>query len=257
MKITPIKIYLDKVKFELGTGKSKGLEVYPCTISLLNRLNVEQNTINDLIPLQNKTLTDLPDIPSINNLREYQKEDVKFLAARKAAACFNEQRTGKTPTSLSTMKIKGVTKLLIIAPASTLYTWAKECKTWWFEGLPVIVVDGAAHKRKKLIEEWKTGALIISYECLRETIHKVKDDFGELIELEVNDSGNINSTYIATFLDFGGVYKRYLVQRINTSVFTEPYKLMKNIEGVTAYLKKQLEKELKQLDKAIKLLEEE
>ena len=201
MKITPIKIYLDKVKFELGTGKSKGLEVYPCTISLLNKLNVEQDTINNLIPLQNKTLTDLPDIPSINNLREYQKEDVKFLAARKAAACFNEQRTGKTPTSLSTMKVKGVTKLLIIAPASTLYTWAKECKTWWFEGLPAVVVDGAAHKRKRLIDEWKTGALIISYECLRETVHKVKDDFGELAELEIK--GDL--AYIKQHKDIQGI----------------------------------------------------
>ena len=40
-----------------------------------------------------------------------------------------------------------------------------------------------------------------------------------------------------------GNISKYIVQKINTTVFPEPYKLMKNIEGVTTYLKKQLEKE--------------
>ena len=63
---------------------------------------------------------------------------------------------------------------------------------------------------------------------------------GKLVNVEINDSGNINNTYVATFKIDNDIYKKYLVQRINTTVFTEPYKLMKNIEGVTSYLKKQL-----------------
>ena len=39
------------------------------------------------------------------------------------------------------------------------------------------------------------------------------------------------------------VLKKYIIQKINTTVFTEPYKLMKNIDGVTQYLKKQMQKE--------------
>jgi len=73
-----------------------------------------------------------------------------------------------------------------------------------------------------------------------EDVIKKFDIKGELVNIEINDSGNINNTYVATFKLSNNCLKKYLVQRINTTVFTEPYKLMKNIEGVTAYLKKQL-----------------
>lgn len=66
---------------------------------------------------------------------------------------------------------------------------------------------------------------------------------GELINVMENNSGNINNTYVATFKMQNGNIKKYLIQKINTTVFTEPYKLMKNIEGVTSYLKRQLAKE--------------
>lgn len=66
---------------------------------------------------------------------------------------------------------------------------------------------------------------------------------GKLINVEENNSGNINNTYVATFKMENGSTRKYLIQKINTTVFTEPYKLMKNIEGVTSYLKRQLAKE--------------
>ena len=66
---------------------------------------------------------------------------------------------------------------------------------------------------------------------------------GKLVDVKVNNSGNINNNYIATFEKEDGTSKKYLIQKINTTVFTEPYKLMKNIEGVTSYLKKQMIKE--------------
>ena len=62
---------------------------------------------------------------------------------------------------------------------------------------------------------------------------------GNLANVETNTTGNINNTYIATFKNADGT-KKYLIQKINTKVFTEPYKLMKNVEGVTSYLKNQL-----------------
>jgi len=66
---------------------------------------------------------------------------------------------------------------------------------------------------------------------------------GTLIEVKENNSGNINNTYVASFKKEDGTIKKYLIQKINTTVFTEPHKLMKNIDGVTSYLKKQLAKE--------------
>ena len=77
-------------------------------------------------------------------------------------------------------------------------------------------------------------------------IKKIIDKFniaGELEGIKENNSGNINNTYIASFIDEDGNENKYLIQKINTTVFTEPYKLMKNIEGVTSYLKKKIKKE--------------
>lgn len=63
---------------------------------------------------------------------------------------------------------------------------------------------------------------------------------GKLIDAYQNNSGIINKTFVVTFIRDDGTERKYLIQKINTSVFSEPYKLMKNIEGVTNYLKKQL-----------------
>ena len=201
MKITPIRILTKDTILGLGTGKDAGCEVYPTTPSILKHFKLQPFDIIDLEDKQKKTLNELPDYSSINNLRDYQKDDVKFLGARKTAGCFNEQRTGKTPTALSTMKVKDVTKLLIIAPASTLYTWAEECHKWWFEELPTIVVDGTATKRKKLIESWNKGALIISYECLRETQRVIKNEYGDIEEIQI--TGDL--AYIKKHKDIEGV----------------------------------------------------
>lgn len=62
---------------------------------------------------------------------------------------------------------------------------------------------------------------------------------GELLNVEENKSGNINKTFVATFKN-GAKKDKYLVQRINNSVFTEPYKLMQNIDGVTSFINKKL-----------------
>ena len=183
LQISPIRVTVKGQVFGAGTGKDKGLEVFPTTDILLKKLGVKDEERFVIRTKQEKVFDLAVDSETIKNLREYQLDDVRFLAARKCAGCFNEQRTGKTPTALSVMKVKEVTKLLIIAPASTLYTWAKECKTWWFTGLPVYVCDGPTNKRKQLIENWKVGALIISYECLREVTRTSKNEFGEIEEM--------------------------------------------------------------------------
>ena len=59
---------------------------------------------------------------------------------------------------------------------------------------------------------------------------------GKLIKVEENKTGNINNTYVVSFEMEDGEIRKYLIQKINTTVFTEPYKLLKNIEGVTSCL---------------------
>ncbi len=65
------------------------------------------------------------------------------------------------------------------------------------------------------------------------------DIAGVPVGAEVCNTGHINRTYIVTTESEHGEGK-YILQRINTSVFTNPDELMHNIENVTAYLRREI-----------------
>lgn len=97
-------------------------------------------------------------------LRPYQIEDVIFLSKRSRAGCFNEQRTGKTPTALKTMERHK--KILIICPASAIYQWQEEFINWLQR--PCVVVDGTPKIKQQIIKQWSDG-LVVSYDTLKPT----------------------------------------------------------------------------------------
>lgn len=113
-------------------------------------------------------MTPLENLPKYNLLRPYQVEDINKLLQYKCNACFNEQRTGKTPIAISVIEAQQLDKVLIVCPASMLYPWRDAYKFW--TGKDAIVCTGSPNKRIKLVEEWEHGPLIISYGCLKETI---------------------------------------------------------------------------------------
>lgn len=103
-----------------------------------------------------------------SNLRDYQKEDANFLASLPSSACFNEQRTGKTPTALETIRLRNITdeKVLIITTASSVIQWKNEYERWL--NRPCVVCTGTPKQKLKAIEEWTHG-LIISIDSFKET----------------------------------------------------------------------------------------
>jgi SNF2 family DNA or RNA helicase len=80
-------------------------------------------------------------------------------------ACFNQQRTGKTPTSIRVMADRSLNRVVVTCPASALYPWGEEFVRW--SGLPAVVLDGTKQKKIKLLENWEQGGLIISYGTLK------------------------------------------------------------------------------------------
>lgn len=102
----------------------------------------------------------------MNNLRDYQREDVEFLKKRMTAGCFNEPRTGKTPTALTVFKERQIERFVIVVPSSALYPWLEECETW--TDYPAVVCTGTPLQKHTIIERWEKGALIISYGSLKE-----------------------------------------------------------------------------------------
>lgn len=99
------------------------------------------------------------------SLRDYQREDVEFLKERPHAGCFNQQRTGKTPTSLTVFKELNLKKFLIICPNSAMYAWAEEVARW--HGAKAVLGAGTRKAREKVYANWTEGALIVNYEVLR------------------------------------------------------------------------------------------
>lgn len=100
-------------------------------------------------------------------LRNYQKDDVQKLITHPAMGVFNEQRTGKTPTALMTMRNHNVNKLLIVCPASAQYQWAAECLTWL--GINAEIIKGTPAHRERMLHNWTSGPVIISYDLLKTT----------------------------------------------------------------------------------------
>ncbi|MBQ2135622.1 MAG: mucin desulfatase, partial [Clostridia bacterium] len=60
---------------------------------------------------------------------------------------------------------------------------------------------------------------------------------GQIISCEPYGNGHINSTFLLACLDENGKQRRYILQRINQSVFKKPEQVMANIKAVTDYLK--------------------
>lgn len=62
---------------------------------------------------------------------------------------------------------------------------------------------------------------------------------GELQNIEYNNVGLINSTFVLDFFD-GNRKFSYILQKINTNVFRNPDELMSNIMNVTAFLRNKI-----------------
>lgn len=63
---------------------------------------------------------------------------------------------------------------------------------------------------------------------------------GDFLGAQPYGNGHINDTYAAVF-DQGGTEVRYILQRLNGSIFREPLRLMENVANVTNHLQAKLE----------------
>lgn len=102
------------------------------------------------------------------SLRQYQRNDAEFLASIPYSACFNEQRTGKTPTALEVIKLRRLQeeRILIITTASSLIQWKEEYEKWL--GKNCVVCTGTPTNKLKAIGQWTNG-LVVSLDSFKET----------------------------------------------------------------------------------------
>jgi SNF2 family DNA or RNA helicase len=113
---------------------------------------------------------------SFEKLRPYQRTDIQFLRLLPHAAIFNEQRTGKTPTTLKLIEAEGHEKVIVICPASLVLNWKKEVETW--TSYECLAVQGAKQKRLKTYMEWnsKKGFLVLSKDTAKADSDLIKPE---------------------------------------------------------------------------------
>ena len=71
-------------------------------------------------------------------------------------------------------------------------------------------------------------------------IIKAFPSFGKYIGFRPITDGHINDTYVVEYKQNDGEISQYLLQRINTNIFTKPDELMKNIINVTDFLRQRI-----------------
>ena len=74
---------------------------------------------------------------------------------------------------------------------------------------------------------------------------------GKYVFAEELRSGNINSTYKLVFATPDGTRKNYILQKINTVVFKDPYGVMENITNVLDHIDKKLRSEGENTDRKL------
>jgi SNF2 family DNA or RNA helicase len=110
------------------------------------------------------------DIPGFEHLFPYQRAGVMFMAASGRALLADPPGLGKTAQSISALRYlheqgKDVFPVLVAAPNSTVYSWAREIEKWW-PGRKVNVVKGTATQRRKLLED-EAEFYVVNWEGLR------------------------------------------------------------------------------------------
>ena len=157
----------------------KAYRVY-ISLEAIQELEDTDFDIEKLIPLKNKLLEERKAGQSVKytdkvneidkRLRPYQQVDVEFISRRTNAGVFNEQRTGKTPTTL--ISVRDDASIIIVCPAGLKLNWKNEIKTWLNRD-DVYIIKGTPTSRRRLYRTWKkesTGIVIVSYETLRADI---------------------------------------------------------------------------------------
>lgn len=129
----------------------KDRKIYPATRSLLFKLTGNAVMINKW-DMERRRYVPIPQhILDDSNLRDYQKEVLPKILTLDSIGIFDQQRMGKTPLTLFSLKLKDrlfkLEKVLIISPKSALINWKQECEKWFTD--KVVVAKGTKRDREK------------------------------------------------------------------------------------------------------------
>jgi SNF2 family DNA or RNA helicase len=112
-------------------------------------------------------------VPAGLRLLPHQKEGIRFainrLQANRGAMFGDVMGLGKTIEAIGTANAMGPARILVVCPASVLFTWRREIWTWQMLGLPVVLIQAGRDTtiNQGLIGWGANGWYIINYDILR------------------------------------------------------------------------------------------
>ena len=117
-----------KLSEEIPLTSEKTNYIYPISEELLKK-HYDDKIVNEYLNLYNENLKINNGLVFNESLRQYQNEGIQRIIKHDVFGIFDQQRLGKTPTTLVAIRYKPIEKsIMIIAPKSTLVNWEQECE---------------------------------------------------------------------------------------------------------------------------------
>lgn len=175
-----------------GLTTRKSEQTFPASPTLIQNTTIDEQLKYNYMMKRTALLAQKnnKDIPIYDKrLRPYQNNDVHYLTHfSQGKAVFNQQRLGKTPITLVTMRVKKQNRNLILVPKSTVGQWYEEYKKW--HGGEVTTLKDWWPKSKR-IEAYQNakGTIIVNYD-------KAKVDYNALSNLGSYDAIVIDEAHV-------------------------------------------------------------
>ena len=124
------------------------------------------------LPLANSGEPTALPVPPVLDLLPHQREGIGFalnrLRTNRGAMFGDVMGLGKTIEAIGTANAMGPTRILVVCPASVLFTWRREIWKWQTLGLPVFLIQAGCDTtlNRELIGWGVNGWYIINYDIL-------------------------------------------------------------------------------------------
>ena len=121
-----------------------------------------------------KHLQDVPiEVTNSDKLYPFQRVGVNFIKEAKRVILGDDMGLGKTFESQLGVESLHCARVLTLVPKAVYGTWKKELIKW-LPDRPYVLIQGSRKRKEKLLEQFKDGYLIISYESATNLKDKLK-----------------------------------------------------------------------------------
>jgi superfamily II DNA or RNA helicase len=155
-------------------NRKKSEDVYPASNILFSQI-LDQ----EIYQIWEKKIRELYCAPSTEELRVYQNLGIQKILTRDSIGIFDQQRLGKTPMVLSSLKYRtDIYKVIIVVPKSLIISWYQECCKWYTTDCVAVRGPKAqrarAYQKNAKVEVLSYGTLVqdwehfsgMSYNCI-------------------------------------------------------------------------------------------